>query len=131
MRIVVLLVMPIAAGSASAADWPQFRGPNRDNRSPDTGLLKTWPEGGPPRIWEAAGIGEGYSTVAVVGERIYTSGAVDGYCAITALDMDGKKVWTQTNGKAWDGSYPGTRSTPTITDGLLYEYPPGIKHSRP
>ena len=120
MRIILPLVLAIAATSASAADWPQFHGPNRDNKSPDTGLLKTWPEGGPSRIWEAAGIGEGYSTVAILGERVYTTGAIDEDCVITALDMKGNKVWTRKNGKAWDGSYPGTRSTPTITDGLLY-----------
>jgi outer membrane protein assembly factor BamB len=120
MKYTLPLVLAIAAASVSVADWPQFHGPNRDNRSTDKGLLKTWPEGGPSRIWEAAGIGEGYSTVAIVGNRIYTTGAIDGDCIITALDMDGKQVWTRKNGKAWEGSYPGTRSIPTITDGLLY-----------
>lgn len=114
------LVLAIAAASVSAADWPQFHGPNRDNKSTDKGLLKTWPEGGPSRIWEAAGIGKGYSTVAIVGNRIYTTGAIDEDSVITALDINGKKVWTRKNGKAWDGSYPGTRSIPTVTDGLLY-----------
>ncbi len=120
MKIILPLILAVAASAASAADWPQFHGPNRDNKSTDTGLLKTWPEGGPSRVWETAGIGEGYSTVAIVGERIYTTGAIDGDCVITALDMEGNKVWTRKNGKAWDRSYPGTRSTPTITDGLLY-----------
>ena len=84
-------------------------------------MLKKWPEGGPSRLWETARIGEGYSTVAIVGNRIHTTGAIDDDCVITALDMEGKKVWTRTNGQAWDKSYPGTRSTPTITDdGLLY-----------
>ena len=105
---------------ASEPAWPQFHGPNRNNKSPDKGLLKAWPEGGPSRIWQVAGIGEGYSTVAIVGKRIYTTGAINGDCVITALDMDGKKVWTRKNGKAWKRSYPGTRSTPTISDGLLY-----------
>ena len=41
-----------------------------------------------------------YSTVAIVGKRIYTTGAIDGDCVITALGMDGKEVWTRTNGKA-------------------------------
>jgi len=105
---------------ARASDWPQFHGPHRDNKSLDEGLLKSWPEGGPPRLWEAAGIGQGYSTVSIVGKRIYTAGAIDHDCVITALDMDGKKVWTRKNGKAWNRSYPGTRSTPTIAHGLLY-----------
>ena len=119
MRIILPLVLAIVSASASAADWPQFHGPHRDNKSTDTGLRKKWPEGGPSRIWEATGIGQGYSTVAIVGNRIYTTGAIDGDCVITALDMEGRKVWTRRNGKAWARSYPGTRSTPTIADGLL------------
>jgi len=110
----------LAAAPARAAEWPQFHGPNRNNKSLDTGLLKTWPDGGPPRLWEAAGIGEGYSTVAIAGGRIHTTGSIDGNCVITVLDMDGKKVWTRKNGRAWRKSYPGTRSTPTIAHGMLY-----------
>ena len=120
MKHTIPLVLAIAVAPVCAGDWPQFHGPNRDNKSTDKGLLKTWPEGGPSRLWEAAGIGEGYSTVAIVGKRIYTAGAIDDDCVITALDMDGKGVWTRKNGKAWKQSYPGTRSTPTIANGLLY-----------
>ena len=116
-----LVVMPLlAAATAGAGDWPQFHGPNRDNKSADKGLLKKWPEGGPPRIWEATGIGEGYSTVALAGKRIHTTGSINGDCVITVLDMDGKKIWTRKNGRAWGKSHPGTRSTPTIADGMLY-----------
>ena len=120
MKAVWFLVTCCLIAPAVASDWPQFHGPNRDNKSTDTGLLKKWPLGGPRRVWMATGIGEGYSTVAIVGTRIYTTGSINGDCVITALDAAGKKVWTRTNGKAWKGSYPGTRSTPTIVDGLLY-----------
>jgi len=120
MKYALSIIMILVAASASAADWPEFLGPNRDNKSTDTGLLKKWPEGGPKRLWETAGIGEGYASVAIVGKTIYTTGEIDGDCVITALDMDGKTLWTRKNGKAWKGSYPGTRSTPTIVDGLLY-----------
>ncbi len=120
MKYVLPLILAMTAASVSAADWPRFHGPNSDNVSPDTGLLKTWPEGGPSRIWEASGIGEGYSSPIIAGETIYTSGAAEGNCVITALNMEGKIVWQQQNGTAWEGSYPGTRSTPTIVDGLLY-----------
>ena len=119
MRYTISLVL-IAAASVFAADWPQFHGPNRDNKSLDKGLLKKWPQGGPKRLWEAIGIGQGYSTVAIAGKKIYTTGSIDGDCVITALDMDGKKLWTKKNGRAWKKSYPGTRSIPTITDALLY-----------
>ena len=67
MKRILPLILALATASVSAADWPRFHGPNNDNVSPDTGLLKSWPDGGPSRIWEATGIGEGYSTVAIAG----------------------------------------------------------------
>ena len=120
MKHALALLLILCATRVFADDWFQFHGPKRDNKSPDTGLLQEWPEGGPARLWEATGIGEGYSSVAIVGQWIYTTGEIDGDCVITAFDMDGDTVWIQKNGKAWDGSYPGTRSTPTIVGGLLY-----------
>ena len=89
MKYILPLMLAIAIAPVSAADWPRFHGPNNDNVSPDTGLLKTWPEGGPTRIWEAAGIGEGYSTVAIAVGRPYTTGSIDGDCVITALHRAG------------------------------------------
>ena len=66
----------LLAGTTFAApgDWPQFRGPNRDDISRETGLLKDWPAGGPPLAWKATGLGDGYSGVSVIGDRIYTAG---------------------------------------------------------
>ena len=117
----VALALPVAVTMAAAAEWPQFHGPNRDNTSADTGLLKQWPKGGPPRLWEASGIGEGYSCPAIAGGRVYITGSIGGDCVITVLDAGGgKAVWTRTNGKAWAKSYPGTRSTPTIAGESLY-----------
>ncbi len=116
----VLSVLLLSSAVPGQDNWPQFHGPNRDNKSADKGLLKKWPEGGPVRIWEATGIGEGYSTVAIAGKRIHTTGSINGDCVITVLDMDGKKVWAGKNGRAWGKDYPGTRSTPTIAGGMLY-----------
>lgn len=116
------------AGPAGAADWPQFHGPRRDNMSAETHLLKQWPEGGPKLLWTASGLGEGFSTVAVVGDasgaaergRIYTTGNVGPHTVITCLDLAGKAVWRARNGPAYRRSHPGTRSTPTIEAGRLY-----------
>ena len=120
-RVLPLVALLVAAASADSTEWPQFHGPNRDNKSLDKGLLKAWPAGGPKRLWKATGIGEGYSNVSLAKGRVHTTGSIDGKCVITALDGVGKKVWARANGKAWSGSYPGTRSTLTITpDGLLY-----------
>ncbi|MBC8372033.1 MAG: hypothetical protein H8E53_00440 [Planctomycetes bacterium] len=102
------LVVPAAAG-----DWPQFHGPNRDNKSLDKGLLKKWSQDGPMRIWEASGIGHGYSTVSIAGKRIYTTGSINGDCVITAMDMNGKKLWTRT--KYRNGCL-------TYADGMFYLY---------
>ena len=100
--------------------WPQFRGPQRDNISCETGLLKQWPSGGPKLLWTAKDIGEGFSTVAVKDEFIYTTGNTSKNTVITALDLNGKVKWTAKNGPAYKRSKPGTRSTPTINDSRLY-----------
>ena len=104
----------------STADWPGWQGPNRDGKSPDTGLLKQWPAGGPKLLWKISNIGKGYSSVAVVDGTIYTSGVVDGALAIFALDLDGKTRWQVAHGSAFTKSYPGSRATPMIDEGNLY-----------
>ena len=65
-----LLVSMSGAACGAPDDWPQFRGPTDDDISPDTGLLKEWPAEGPPLAWKAAGLGKGYSSVAVVGDTL-------------------------------------------------------------
>jgi outer membrane protein assembly factor BamB len=111
-----------ANASAKAGDWPQWRGPDRDDVSKETGLLKDWPKGGPPLAWKATGLGKGYSTVSIVGDRIFTIGDGDNSSQVVCLNRkDGKILWTSPLGKSgavgW-GDYDGTRSTPA-TDGTL------------
>ena len=106
--------------------WPQFHGPNRDNLSGDTGLLKSWPEGGPKEVWTTKGLGFGYSSVSIAGGRIFTAGNLDDRTVVTALDLRGKILWQVPCGKAWTKSYEGTRGTPTIDgDRLYFESPLG------
>jgi outer membrane protein assembly factor BamB len=109
-----------SGSQAPPCQWPQFHGPHRDNLSTETGLLKRWPEGGPRLIWKAAGIGHGFATVSVADGRIYTAGNIDGRTVITALDMAGGSLWQAANGPAYERSFPGARSTPTLADGLVY-----------
>jgi outer membrane protein assembly factor BamB len=122
MRHLALLVLltPIAA----AADWPQWRGPNRDGVSKETGLLKEWPKDGPPLRWKATDIGTGYSTPAVVGGRVYLQTTVGNEEFALALnEADGKEVWKTGIGKVRPNvgpPYPGTRSTPTVDGDHLY-----------
>lgn len=78
----------------TAGDWPQWRGPNRDGISLERGLIKEWPESGPPRVWQVETVGAGYSSIAVKGNRIYTQGDLNGVEHIIALDTkDGSIVW--------------------------------------
>ena len=118
--LIVTIGFLIAVHSAAAEDWPQFHGPRRDNRSVETGLLKSWPQGGPSLLWRADGLGQGFATVAIADAMIYTTGNIEGNAVITAMDLSGKHLWQRKNGPAYKRSYPGTRSTPTVVDGKLY-----------
>src|SRR5258708_19309563 len=73
--LLAALVLIASASSFYGADWPQFRGPNRDDVSKETGLLKTWPMGGPALGWTFTNAGSGYSGPAIVGGRLYMAGA--------------------------------------------------------
>jgi outer membrane protein assembly factor BamB len=118
-----LLLAPQATktDSKAGADWNQFRGPKRDGHSPDTGLLKQWPSGGPPLAWKATGIGQGFSSVCVSGNRVFTTGESEGKCNLVALNAaDGKILWKLPIGAPFTENQGGTgpRSTPA-TDGTL------------
>jgi outer membrane protein assembly factor BamB len=105
--------------------WPQFHGPNRDNISTETGLLKEWPLNGPALIWTARGLGHGYSSISIANGMIYTAGNIGEHTVITALNYaDGRIVWQVKNGKPWTGAYPGSRGTPTIDGNRLFHQNP-------
>src|SRR6185295_19926297 len=81
-----------AAGDANrtAAYWPQWRGPARDDVAKDQDLLQAWPTGGPPLVWTGNGLGEGYSSVVIDQGRIYTTGdRKDGEYLICLDDANG------------------------------------------
>jgi len=110
-----------SAGGAIASDWPGWRGPNRDGQSPETGLLQEWPAVGPRLVFKARGIGAGLSSVAVVGDRIYTMGDKEGSQQVFALNKaDGRIVWSARVGPPWDDEYAEPRGTPTVDGDLVY-----------
>lgn len=114
----------IVAASAWAADWPQWRGAHRTGLSSEKGLLKDWPQGGPKLLWERKDIGKGYSTPAVVGDRIYLMANREGKEYAIALSVkDGSRVWITAVGKVGPNQgpqYPGARSTPTVEGDRIY-----------
>ena len=73
--------------TAYAADWPQWRGPNRDGISNETGLLTAWPSGGPKVVWRVSGLGIGYSSFSIVNGRMYTQGQRGNQKFVLALDV--------------------------------------------
>jgi outer membrane protein assembly factor BamB len=125
-RSIVMIVFGLAISISSvstaddSAEWPCWQGPNRDAKSPDIGLLKEWPDGGPELLWQVNGIGNGFSTVAVSGGLIYATGDVDDKLMLFAFDMNGKPKWKIPVDKAWTSSSPGSRSTPTVDSGRVY-----------
>ena len=110
-----------------AADWPQWRGPERTGISKETGLLKDWPKNGPPLVWTYRNTGFGYSTPAIVGDRLYTLGADGDSTYVIALDFKGGKpaeAWKVKVGPIFTFKEniwgDGPRSTPTVDGELLY-----------
>ena len=131
-RLLVLLTV-LLVGSASAAmvhalepsssnDWPQWRGPQRDNKSSQTGLLTDWKAQPPQLAWKIEGMGEGYASVSIVGDRLYTTGNVSNSQSVIAVDLASQKVlWTQPlTSRAPKHGYDGSRCTPTVDGDRLY-----------
>lgn len=119
---VLLLLALLPASAAFADDWPQFRGPDRDGKSSETGLLKTWPQGGPALLWVAQGLGTGFASIAIADGYVYTTGMVgekrDG--VLFAYDVNGTFKWKASYGPEWSRSHPGSRTTPTVDGHRAY-----------
>ena len=105
---------------ATPNNWAQWRGPNRDGKSPEKGLLKEWPEQGPGLLWSVNGLGTGFSTVSIADGLIYTTGIIDGKGILFAFDLQGNPKWKKSYGPEWTKSHPGTRGTPTVDQGHVY-----------
>jgi outer membrane protein assembly factor BamB len=103
-------------------DWPQWRGPDRTDVSSETGLLKTWPEGGPKRVWLFENAGDGYSGPAIVKGKFYTLGTRDGNEILLVLDANtGKELWTAKLGPVLKNRWgDGPRGTPTVDGDRVY-----------
>ena len=106
---------------SAGADWPQWRGLRQDGISNETGLLAKWPEGGPPELWRIK-LGNGYSALAVVGDRAYTMfGDEEGEYVVCIRAADGEILWQVTSGGPYENSYgDGPRATPTVHEGRVY-----------
>lgn len=129
VSISLCLAMPLIADESASreqltasADWPQWRGPARDGKSPDTGLNTEWNAKPPKLLWMAEGLGAGYAGVSVVDGVIYTTGNLPAGQSVIALSAaDGKLQWSQQiTGELPDHKYEGSRCTPSIDGDRLY-----------
>jgi len=129
LTIIITLVLTCAA---LAADWPQWQGINRDGKSAEKDLLKTWPSEGLKLIWRTEGLGDGYAGVSIVGKYLYTMGGLSDTNVIIAIDTeDGEIIWSTKFGVAGligntssGNVFPGPRCTPTVDGDMVY----GVDH---
>ncbi|NLH17826.1 MAG: PQQ-binding-like beta-propeller repeat protein [Phycisphaerae bacterium] len=119
-----MFVMMLGIFEIQAADCPRFRGPAGDGIFPETGLLKTWPEGGPKVAWTVKGLGQGFSSAVVANGIVYVTGMDEqkqGY--LFAFGLDGSPKWKTAYGPELDKRGPavaGTRGTPTVDGDRVY-----------
>jgi outer membrane protein assembly factor BamB len=120
--VFALLGLASHAMAQTAALWPQWRGPNRDGISKETGLLKQWPAEGPPLAWKTTGAGRGYSSFSISGGRLYTMGLRGDREFVVAFDVaTGKEAWATAHGSAFHNDRgDGPRGTPTIDGDRVY-----------
>ena len=122
LAIVVLVGVVHEATAQPGANWPQWRGPNRDGVSKETGLLKQWPAEGPPLAWKASGAGRGYSSFSVANGKLYTMGLRGDREFVAAFDIaTGKEAWSTAHGSAFRNDRgDGPRGTPTVDGDRIY-----------
>ena len=98
----------------------QWGGTDRSGVFNETGLLKSWPSTGPELLWEFDSLGNGYGSPVITKKNIFINGEIDTVSYLFALDLSGKYLWKSKIGREWTQSYPGSRTTPTIVDDLVY-----------
>ena len=112
-----ILILPLTLKSQQNAQW---RGPNRNGVYQESGLLKSWPEAGPVMLWSHEDLGKGFSSASVTNKIIYVTGRKDSIEYLTALDLNGNRLWQIPYGLGVRKSYPGTRCTPTVEENKIY-----------
>jgi hypothetical protein len=120
VTLATFALLPLA--NLISADWPQWRGLNRDDVSTETGLAKEWPPEGPKLVWMSKDAGLGYSGYSIVGDTLYTMGAQDAVEYVIAINVNtGKEKWSAEAGPLLTNGWgDGPRSTPTVSGDKVY-----------
>lgn len=118
-----VVVILLTAGVLYADDWPQFLGPQRNGISSEKGLNWDWQKKPPKVLWKVP-LGSGYSSLTVVGDRIFTQAKRGSRDIVVCLSStDGRELWTHDAVPSYvdlQKQGAGPRSTPTYHDGKLY-----------
>ncbi len=125
-RSVPLLVVLLGGGAVRGEDWPQFRGPRRDNISRETGLLRRFPEGGPKVLWSVEAC-QGYAAAAIVGERVFFEdyNRDEKQWLLRCLNLaDGKELWRVNDPKLIRPNHGITRTVPACDGKLVFVLDP-------
>lgn len=120
MKRINLTIIFLILVITSNAQLIQWRGPQRDGKFAETGLLKKWPDAGPELLLKVEGIGKGYSSVVATDKYIFVTGMIDTLDYLSCITPDGQTKWKVAYGRSWVKSFPDTRSTPTIEDDRVY-----------
>ncbi len=115
-----VLVFLILVSCSHKKEESQWRGPDRDGKYPQTGLLNQWPDDGPELLWSFEGLGAGHGSVSIADDQLFILGMPDTMGVIYCFDLEGTLLWQKEYGPEWYTNYTGSRSTPTITDEMLY-----------
>ena len=116
LRFLAVLLLTASAFSATV-DWPQWRGPNRDGLSAESGLLKEWPADGPKLAWQAKGLGKGMGSIAISGGKIFVLGQRPGGQFVVAYDVaTQRELWSARVSESGDEP----TGTPTVDGGQVF-----------
>jgi outer membrane protein assembly factor BamB len=118
-RTLSIMLLLLISGR-SLAQINEWRPENRTGVSAETGLLKSWPAGGPDLLWACLDLAKGFSSPSFGTGTIYITGNKGNDDILFALDMNGKILWKTVIGRAWAQSNPESRATPTVEGTRVY-----------
>src|ERR1035441_5781249 len=121
MKLILIVAAALLAANAPAADWPQWRGPNRNGISSER-VSAVWSADGPKVLWRAS-IGTGFSSISISQGRAYTMGNTNNEDTVWCFDAtNGKTLWRHTYtaqlGPQWYEGGPGSR--PTVDNNRVF-----------
>ena len=122
MKIITIsiILLVLLSGRSKGQQTNDWRPENRTGVSAETGLLKSWPTGGPTLLWSCIDLAKGYSSPSFGVNKIFITGNKGNDDILFALDMNGKILWQTVMGRAWTQSNPESRATPTVLSNRVY-----------